>query len=44
LGIVANDQVGDGEIDDGVTEEFESLVGLTVMFGGVTRVGQGHLE
>jgi predicted O-linked N-acetylglucosamine transferase (SPINDLY family) len=39
-----DDEVRDGEIDDGVAEELESLVGLAVVFGRVTRVRQGDEE
>jgi hypothetical protein len=36
-----DDEVGDREVNDGVTEKFQSFVGLALVFGGVTRMGHG---
>ena len=41
---ITNDEIGNGEVDDGVTEELQTFVGLDRVLGGVTRVGQSQRE
>src|ERR1700722_8783224 len=44
FGVSGNDEVGDREVHDGVTQKLESLVGLNVVFGRVARMSQGREE
>ena len=40
LGIASHDKIGDREVDDGVTEKFETLVRFDIVLGRETRVSE----